>query len=390
MNVLHYLNVAIGFCLVMLLLSIVTGFVAQAWLTTFRTKARAVGRGLTNILVDIGVGKEDANLTVDELLDKDPSIFGERLTRLLQKIRVRFHAGAPKNIGREEFFLLLLRRAATNNALAEKLGLKNGEGARSTLVAIERKILEAEAATPARAAQLWRTEAITLEAPELASKIFARFDYVIDRVTDGLSTFGKGLSIVFTLPILLLFWPVDAFELFNRMNSDQVLSAKVAGIADASVPTLQAAQKELMECQSRNPGKPEECSAKSKVLDKIATDMMTDLDSIAGLFGKPPEKRTANECLSSMFSRNPEKKDMNGTPSTFSGKSEEKEQPNADLSSHDGCHIAKPTPGILVTWILVSLGSAFWLGLLNKIMGIRSEFSKKLESEREFRATSQA
>jgi hypothetical protein len=51
--------------------------------------------------------------------------------------------------------------------------------------------------------------------------------------------------------------------------------------------------------------------------------------------------------------------------------------------------MAKLTSGIFITWILVSLGGAFWLGILNKMLGMRSEFSKKLDAQREFRANSQ-
>jgi len=39
MNILHYLNVIIGFSLVMLLLSIVISFVAQTWLIIFKTQS---------------------------------------------------------------------------------------------------------------------------------------------------------------------------------------------------------------------------------------------------------------------------------------------------------------------------------------------------------------
>jgi hypothetical protein len=83
MNILHYLNVIIGFSLVILILSIVTSFAAQAWLLLFKTKGRAVGNGLTSMLEDIGFEKAFAKQNVDALLDKGSSIFGERLGGVL-------------------------------------------------------------------------------------------------------------------------------------------------------------------------------------------------------------------------------------------------------------------------------------------------------------------
>lgn len=355
MNILHYLNVLIGFSLVMLLLSIVTSFAAQTWLVFFKTKARAVGNGLTSMLEDIGLEKNFAKLNVNALLDKGNSILGERVEGVLSKISAYFLAGAPKNIGREEFLLLLLRKARSESELAKNLGFKDEVEASEKLEALEKEMLVEETNNPALPAQAWRTNAMQKIVPELASKIFARFDEVIDRVTEDVSAFGKLLGIIITLPLLLINWPVDSMDLFNRLNNDQVLSEKLAGIAEVNLPTLEAAQKQLLECREKNSNDSQNCEDKSQAVNKLANNMVADLSSVVGLFGKNLDETNSYSC--------------------------------GDL--YEGCKIAKMTRGMLVTWILVSLGSAFWLGVLNKMLGIRSEFSKKLDAQREFRATSQ-
>lgn len=357
MNILHYLNVIIGFSLVMLLLSIVTSFAAQAWLIIFRTKSRAVGNGLTGMLEDIGLERNFARLNVNALLDKGNSIFPERLDGILSRISGFFLAGAPKNIGREEFLLLLLRKARSDKKLSENLGFKDEAEASDKLKALENEILIEETSDPKLPAQVWRTKAMQKIVPELASKIFARFDEVIDRVTEDVSAFGKFLGIIITLPLLLIYWPVDSMDLFNRLNNDQVLSEKIAGIAKANVQGLETAQKALLDCRRDTPDNEQACAEKYKALDKLANNMVADISAITGLFGKHLDKENSISCKI--------------------------------LFTDYRVRFAKLTPGIFATWILISLGSAFWLGILNKILGIRSELSRKIDAQRELRAASQ-
>jgi hypothetical protein len=356
MNMLHYLNVIIGFSLVMLLLSIVTSFAAQAWLVLFKTKARAVGNGLTRMLEDIGFEKSYAKLNVDALLDKGSSIFGERLGGILSSISAYFLAGAPKDIGREEFLLLLLRKASSDKALADKLGFQDEAGANRKLGELEKEMLVEETKDPSLPVQVWRTKAMQTTVPELASKIFARFDEVIDRVNDDVSAFGKILGIVITFPLLLIYWPVDSINLLNRLNNDQVLSEKLAEVAETNLPSFQKAHDEFLKCQENNKNNPDikqTCEQSDQAIKKVVNDTI-NLGTVGGLFG------------------NEVKKDL-----------------DCNIPFVKGCKRAELTSGIFVTWILVSLGSAFWLGLLNKMLGIRSEFSKKLDTQREFRSTSQ-
>ncbi|MEI7869964.1 MAG: hypothetical protein WCI11_18910 [Candidatus Methylumidiphilus sp.] len=360
MNILHYLNVIIGFSLVMLLLSIVTSFAAQMWLVLFKTKGRAVGNGLASMLEDIGFEKPIAKQNVDDLLNKGSSIFGERFAGVLSKISAYFLAGAPKNIGREEFVLLLLRKASSEDELAKKLGFDDAATAKNKLDLLEQEILLEETKDSMLPAQVWRTKAMQTVVPELASKIFARFDEVLDRITEDVSMFGKFLGIIITLPILLIYWPVDSIDLLNRLSKDPVLSAKVADVAERNLPSFQKALDESKKCQENNKNNPDvrlACEQSDQALNKLAIDTM-NLSEVGGLFGNEVKKDL--ECKLPIL--------------------------NIPISFDKDCKRAELTSGIFVTWILVSLGSAFWLGLLNKMLGIRSEFSKKLDAQREFRA----
>jgi len=367
MNVLHYLNVTIGFSLVMLLLSIVTGFAAQSCLVLYKAKARAVGNGLTNMLEDIGFEKKIAKQNVYALLDKKNATFGDRFKWLSSAIstisQFCLASGAPKDIGREEFLLLLLRKASSDNVLADQLGFQDKAEVKSKLSELEKEMLVEETKEPSLPVQIWRTKAMQTIVPELASKIFARFDEVIDRVNDDVSALGKFLSIIITLPLLLTSWPVDSINLINRLNNDQVLAAKLAEAAEINLPLFQKAQDEFLKCQEQNKNNSnikQACEKSDKDFKKVMNDTK-NLSMVSGLFGNEVKKGIT--CNVSIL----------GLP----------------IPLFKGCMRAELTPGIFVTWILVSLGSAFWLGLLNKMLGIRSEFSKKLDTQRKFRATSQ-
>jgi hypothetical protein len=364
MNILHYVNVLIGFSLVMLLLSVVTSFAAQTWLLLLKTKSRAVGNGLANILEEIGLEKVFAKRHVDALLDRGSSIFGKQFGGALSKVSARFLAGAPQNIGREEFVLLLLRKAVSDNELAMNLGFADKTAAKMKLQKLEEAILAEETKDPTLPAHVWRTKAMQTTVLELASKIFARFDEALDRVSDDVAGFGKLLGILITLPLLLVYWPVDSFHLLNRLNNDQILSEQLAGIAETSLPSVQKAHEEFLRCRENTKNTPDAkdaCKQSRQALQTIANDTINS-DVIGGLFGDEVKK---------------------DVPCTI---------PLTDISIPlmEQCKRAAMTPGIFVTWILVSLGSAFWLGLLNKVLGIRSELSKKLDAQRELRATSQA
>jgi hypothetical protein len=445
MDILHFLNVLIGFSLVILLLSLVTGSIAQACLVLLRTKTRAVGKGLVSMMEDIGPStkkdvdsstEEDnagsdknknfsAKHTVNTLLDKGSSISEGKDEGVLSKFSAPFRyagvvgsgisqyflAGAPKYVSREEFLLLLLRKAKLDNDLAKYLGFENKDDANVKLEDLEKKMVEEEANDSKLPAQVWRTIAMNKTVQELAAKIFSRFDEVMDRVAEKVSADGKKLGIIITVPLLLMVWPVDAMDLFNRLYNNPVLSAKLAAIAEANISNLNKAEKELQDCQNKETSESSECTDKEQEKDRLAKSLLADPSLVEGLFGKKvkdmEEKRVYN--LSALLMSNKselnhlkteidkakieldacQNKSSNSNDSkaceSEKKKKEELDKRHIEISDLD-LKIVKPTPGMFVTLILVSLGSAFWLGVLNKILGIRSEFSNKLDEQKEVRA----
>ena len=356
-NILHFLNVLIGFSLVMLLLSIVTSTAAQAILVALRVRSRLVGRGLSGLLEDLGFDPEVARVQVSGLLT--PRLPGAGHASPWSGLLDKLLPGAPADISREELVMLLMRQARSDDTVAKTLGLGTTQLVNEMQAKLDQAILAAEVADSAQPAQVWRTRAMHAEVPVLASRVFARFDEVMDRVTDQFSFRGKLLGSVITLPLLLFFWPVDSIDLFNRLRADQALSARFADQAQGHAESLRVARDKLEQCRtatSADPSRVNDCTVEAQALETLAADelgsLMTDLE----LFGR----RSEQVCAFSLQ--------------------------NLDVRR---CEMAELTPGLLITWILVSLGSAFWLALLDKILGIRSELTRKTQAQRDFRAASQ-
>lgn len=43
------------------------------------------------------------------------------------------------------------------------------------------------------------------------------------------------------------------------------------------------------------------------------------------------------------------------------------------------------SPGVLLTWVMVSMGAPFWLSQLSKLLGLRSEMARKAAEQRTLR-----
>lgn len=386
MDILHYLNVAIGFSMVMLVLSMVTGAAAQTWLMIGRTKALAVGNDLQNLLIGLGIKEEFARKYVNTLSDVTESgsqAYAQckglvnKLTWLLnwplEKLSIFSLFDAPKHIGREEFLLLLLKKAQREDQLANELFiLENNSEAGSVdqakafissrLNAIEKERLKQEVDHPNLPAYLWTTKAIAAETgmPNLAGKIFSRFDSYMDRSDEKVTSRGKMISTLVALPILLALWPVDAIKLINTLNNDKALSAEIAQTADRYTVDLSGALKALSDCEAKLP-RPNCAHLKNEVeklqSDQHANDMLMTLNDKINLFDEK-NRMVCNTYLSRECSEKMVDK-------------------------------LKNSPGIFITWVFVSMGSAFWLGMLNKMLGVRSELGKKLDEQRESRANLQ-
>lgn len=388
MDILHYLNVLIGFSMVMLVLSVVTGSAAQAWLLFIRKQRIVVNEMLTNLLKEVDIKEENAKNLINEILDdRNPEYQTSHIPRffsyIIDGISNLSKSGSNKYISREELLLYMLKKAS-KEAESKTLGsislsqdiykIEKGNEAEdpanvksSFIVAnemisdilnnIQKEILTQELNNPKDPSFIWRTRAISKFAPNLASKIFTKFDELMDRSDDIVNRHGKVISTIYAFILIFIFWPVDSIQLVNKLNNDKVLTEKIANkIGDEYSNKFNEAWKQNPECLLSDIPKEKEdiCKKHKETINALASSQLAELNKTLGLF---VEKKVTCptfgvDCV----------KDFAESRIAF---------------------------GTLITFVFISMGSAFWLGILNKMLGIRSELGKKLEDERESRATSQ-
>jgi hypothetical protein len=173
------------------------------------------------------------------------------------------------------------------------------------LTKVENAILRQEVENPTLPAYTWRTKALAEHVPQLAAPLFSHFDNLMDRVEDNVRASGKAGSVVFAA-LFLCFYPVDSFEIINRLSVSGELRQKVVAAAPGLVSDGQ------------------------------------DWQVTASLFGDSLERA------------------------------------HWDYERF-------LTPGVLLTWVMVSLGAPFWLGQITRLLGLRSEIARRMQEERSLR-----
>jgi len=226
MDVLHYLDVAIGFTMAMMVLTTLIGTTTAMWLAAIQSKVRNLEKGLQQVMDALG----------DTLTDAEQLVVVKRLLRgkmanSWSPVRW-FGFGATEAVGREEFILFLLRQAAgdTGGKLSAAIQAITGQPPETTLRAVEKEALAQEAASPSEPATVWRTGALAKEAPELAARIFSQFDDVLVRSDDNTSYSRKVAAGVLTIAFLALY-PVNSFDLIARLMNDKAVAASIANTA---------------------------------------------------------------------------------------------------------------------------------------------------------------
>jgi hypothetical protein len=318
----HYLDVAIGFTLAMMVLATLIGTTTAIWLAAIQSKVRNLESGLSHVLGTLGAELREADrLTIVRSLLRD------KLMGSWSPFR-RVGLGATDAIGREEFVLMLLRRADAWPKVGEAITRLTNKAPVDLLRAVESAILDEEAANPKDPANVWRTRAFKQEAPALAARLFVHFDDVLVRTDDNTSYSRKVAGALLTLAFLVVY-PVNSFDLLARLVHDDAIAAALA---------LQAA----------------------------TTDPKADLLAVVeddGLFG---DVFTNNSVHRANIMA------CNGA---------------VVCSVRAAVGGSLTEPGVWTTFVLVSLGVPFWQGLLDKLLGLRSKITDKTRDEREQRAT---
>jgi len=321
MDMLHYLDVAIGFTLAMMVLATLVGTTTAMWLAAIQSKVRNLESGLTHVLGTLG-----AALTEAERLTIVRSLLRDKRMGSWSPFR-RFGLGATDAIGRDEFVLMLLRRADGWPRVGDTVESLTGKAPADLLRAVESAILNEEAAHPNDPANVQRTRALAQEAPALAARLFVHFDDVLVR-TDDNTSYSRTVAGAFLTLAFLIVYPVNSFDLLARLVNDDAIAAAL---------TAEAAKQD----------------PKAELLDVVENE---------GLFGDVFADASVHRANISAC------------------------QGAIVCSARAAVAGSLTEPGVWTTFILVSLGVPFWQGLLDKLLGLRSKITDKTRDEREQRA----
>lgn len=339
MNFLQYLDVIIGYAVAMMVLATLIGAASAIWISLIRTRTRHLSGGLASLLENLGVAGEQGHALANAIMmDRTVKARGiwSSLTdptdwKSLPGAVIRWVRGfAAEPIQREELALIILRKAAEGNGAALKaLGLPNATRgqARELLSKVETAMLLEEVEKPSLPAQTWRAKALADNVRTLAAPLFSHFDNLMDRVEDNVKASGKASSAVFAA-VFLLAYPVSSFDILNRLSVSDELRQKV--IAAGTNP-----------------------NANDPLLQK-------------GLFG---DSLNCAKCdVAWFFKWLPPARWLSTSVA----------QAKCDYSGFF-------TPGVLLTWVMVSMGAPFWLSQLTRLLGLRSEIARRLEDQRTLR-----
>lgn len=319
MDMLHYLDVAIGFSLSMMVLATLVGTTTAMWLSVIRSRTNNLQAGLELI-----IGTLDSNLPARQLA---ASLLRDKMVNPW----LPFGFGAAEAIGREEFVLMLLRKA--NGAgpwskLSATVQDITKQSPKDILNAVELAILKEEAADSSAPANVWRARALGKTAPDLTARLFAQFDDVMTRTDDNTAYSTKVASTVLGL-VFLIIYPVNTLDMITRLATEK------------SVATVLAAEAARTKDQTQ-------------LLNAVKQQAI-----FADTFDQP------NKFWSEIYSA---------------------------CGDNRLCHLttaprkALSQPGVLVTWVLLGMGAPFWQGLLDRLLGLRSKITAKTEDERAQRA----
>lgn len=387
--ILKYLDVLIGLALVMLIVATVALSLSQTLLKIVDARARYLSRGLQRVLAQLHPsqlrGHEDA---LAELVLLHPTVCQVRspVSRLLLwglgSLPV-LKAWLPKAqlrgevLLREELAVCLLAVAASDaawdseetaahkaarEALAEALKQRGIEDPAATLRAYRLQAMQNEQAHPEQSAQQWRSQALSQVAPtEFMATLFQSFDTAMARAT---TSFGSEAQIwvSFTALVIVVLLQLDTFALVRRLAMDDAFRAglvteaqrlNVTGDATSAFPTDGS-------CEAFREGaddvKLQQCEINLSLalLRKPSLDLWPDGKAICPAFlsaGSLVDKSSA------VFT----------CTRTLLGKTAQ-------------------SPGIVVTWLLVSLGAPFWYDLIKNLLQLRSVLAQRDQKDRTDRA----
>lgn len=356
---LDVLDLLIGFAFVMMVLSTGVTLLTQLVSNAINLRGRALLHGLTALFRQIQptLSVEDAAALALVVL-RDPTVAGPpgSLARLLYWI-LGSHSwtvvrclglGIGNVISREELIQVLLARGRDKNlAIAPTLAkFLNDNGIAdpgATLVSIQQKAFQAQAADATTAASTLQTRAIAEVADTpLTAGVFAWFDNTVERMRDLFVGRVRWVTVVGALLMTLLI-PVDSLRLIKCLWLEPELR--------------QALSQEAVAFAAANPEQPAPPSS-AEIAD-LKNQLAGIRQQLKVLSGGKIEGCAVTELLP---------------------------PPINPLKSLDRIN-EENAPGLLLTWFLLSLGAPFWYDALKNLIKLRPMLAGKEEKERVARAT---
>jgi len=339
---LESLDILIGLSLVMLVASLVTMLITQAFLGAAGRRSQHLLCGLTDLLTQL-------HLALDAPTAR--AIAAAVVSHPLVRGSERRRATVVK---REEFIKLLFELATPAAAsaatpqisepvrtrLLEVLKANGVSDPERTLSNVRMLALELERTHPELAAATRHTIALTQEAhSEFVAKVNAWFDQTMDRVTERFTFSSRAFTLTASIVVVAV-TQLDTFAIINRLALDEETRQMFVREAAAAISSSS---------QAGPPG--------SIVAGQATT---------AGT-GSPDVSAMSEQTQARLF-RAMSDAGMLRTPTSFN-----------DWTS--GWKTVSP-PGVLVSVLLLSLGAPFWFSMLSNLLRLRSVVARQDDIDR--------
>jgi len=400
--ILQYLDVVIGLAVVMIVVATFVTAVTQFIISATYARARYLRDGLDTLIAQLDTNKLGQHARyLAELALRDETVGSKKLLPKLTAVRNWFRPkGAAEQLGpktlpayspasvvqREELVLLLLRlmsQAPTGTptdakgaALKQLLLAVKGTGvfdAAEELKKIQNAILNQEAADPKAAAATWRSAAIQAAAQksdalhDFVARVNAWYDNTMDRAS---ASFGQEARVVTTVVafVACAWLQLDTIGLVKHLSTDaNYRSAIVSQAKDLGVVAQDPDTKRAQPAVASKPDESELCGGLP--LKECREQMVKKLADVRELSLLPAEPGiSVGRVEWRIFGLGPISLPMVKpvNPGNW------------------------PWPGLLLSWVLVSLGAPFWFDVMKNVMGLRSLLAQKDDKDREGRRAQQS
>jgi hypothetical protein len=421
--VLKYLDVLIGLSLVMLLAATVALTISQALLNLWSSRARHLAWAIERLVHQIHpailgphAGEMSWLILQHPLVCLPRNPVGRAISWLKRKLRDALPVSARPYVSvvpraharvvlREELVLCLLEWATPDGAwsmgfdaessvdaagqrrvaLTRALRARGIEDPAATLKAVKLQAMANERDHPDQSAEVWRSRALAQCAPsEFLATVYAAFDNAMARAT---TTFGREAQTWVSLVALglVLVVQLDAVQLVRRLSIDDAYRTKLVEHAEKMTTAIDAACPALPAAPAGGPPPGAPAAASPDCDPTNPADVARVVGTLQGSNCEQPalpaverEKCRIQASLASL--RSPA---LDLWPEAGAAGATVPWAPTRYPAVNAWATQVWPKlPGILLSWLLVSLGAPFWYDLLKNLFKLRSLLAQKDDADR--------